>query len=191
MDRRAALRLLSASAAAVAIPDDLTDLGRALHARLGAGATRRVLDRHQDEAVVALSDLILPATDTPGAKAARVNEFIDLLLAEWCEAPECDQFQAGLAMVDERARAAFGKDFVAGTVAEQTALLTALDDEAARWGASPTATRGPEPFYRRLKWLTLFGYFTSEIGAEQEQHFRIIPGRYVPCAPADTLAGSE
>jgi hypothetical protein len=191
MDRRAALRLLSASAAAAVIPDDLTGLGRTLHARLGAGATRRVLDSHQDATVVALTDLILPATDTPGATAARVNEFIDLLLAEWCDAAECAQFQAGLAMVDRRAHAAFGKAFVAGTPAEQTALLTALDDDTARWAASPPATRGPEPFYRRLKWLTLFGYFTSQIGAEQERHFQIVPGRYVPCAPADSLAGME
>jgi hypothetical protein len=191
MDRRTALRLLSASAAAAAIPDDLTDLGRTLHARLEAGATRRVLDPQQDATVVALTELILPATDTPGANAARVNEFIDLLLAEWCDAAECERFQAGLAMVDQRAQAAFGKAFVAATPAEQTALLTALDNDAARWTASPTATRGPEPFYRRLKWLTLFGYYTSEIGAQQEQHFRIIPGRYVPCAPADSLAGLE
>jgi hypothetical protein len=183
MDRRAALQLLSASAAAAVIPDDLTGLGRALHARLESGVTRRVLDPHQDETVVALSDLILPATDTPGAKAARVNEFIDLLLAEWCDASECDSFQAGLAMVDQRAHAAFDKAFVAGAAAEQTALLTALDDETARWNASPPSTRGPEPFYRRLKWLTLFGYYTSQVGAEQEEHYMIVPGRFEPCAP--------
>jgi hypothetical protein len=93
--------------------------------------------------------------------------------------------------VDTRARAAFGKDFVDGTPAAQAGLLTALDDEAARWNASPSATRGPQPFYRRLKWLTLFGYYTSEIGAQQEQHFQIIPRHYVPCAPADSAAAPE
>jgi hypothetical protein len=183
MDRRVALRLLSASAAAAVIPDDLKGLGRALHARLASGATRRVLDPHQDASVVTLTDLILPATDTPGAKAARVNEFIDLLLAEWFDAADRERFAAGLAMVDQRARAAFGQDFLGGTPAQQASLLTALDDETARWNASPRASRGPEPFYRQIKWLTLFGYFTSQIGAEQEEHFQIIPGRFVPCAP--------
>lgn len=189
MDRRAALRLLATSAAAGAIPGDLTTLGRAVHERLGRG--RRVLDPHQDATVVALTDIILPATDTPGATGARVNEFIDLLLAEWYDASDRDEFVAGIAAVDTRARAAFGKDFVDGTRANQAGLLTALDDEAARWNASPAATRGPQPFYRRLKWLTLFGYYTSEIGAQQEQHFQIIPRHYVPCAPADSAAAPE
>jgi hypothetical protein len=191
MDRRSLLGLLGASAAIAAAPGDLADLGRALHRRLGASAGRRVLDPHQDATVVALTDVILPATDTPGAKAARVNEFIDLLLAEWSEAEERDRFLAGLAAIDTRAHEMFGKDFVDGTPRDQTGLLTVLDDETAQWNAKPAATRGPEPFYRRIKWLTLFGYYTSQVGAEQEAHFAIIPGRFVPCAPADSTAGSE
>lgn len=188
MDRRAALRLLAASAAAGAIPSDLTAFGRTLHSRL-RGPTR-VLDPHQNATVVALTDMILPATDTPGAKDAQVTEFIDLLLAEWTEPDERQQFLTGLAAVDTRSREMFGKNFVDGTPRDQAALLTVLDDETAQWNSRRGATRGPEPFYRRLKWVTLFGYFTSQVGAEQEAHFAIIPARYVPCAPADT-AGSE
>jgi hypothetical protein len=191
MDRRSALGLLGATAAVAAAPGDLADFGRAMHRRLGASAGRLVLDPHQDATVVALTDVILPATDTPGARAARVNEFIDLLLAEWYDAEDRDRFLAGLAGVDARARAAFAKDFVAGTPQEQAALLTVLDAEAARWSARPEAARGAEPFYRRIRWLTLFGYYTSEIGAGREQHYAIIPGRYVPCAPVDTLTAPE
>lgn len=191
MDRRSLLELLGASAAAAAVPGDLADFGRALHHRLGQVAGPRVLDPHQDATIVALTDTILPATDTPGAKAARVNEFIDLLLAEWSEAEERDRFLTGLAAIDTRARDMFGKDFVDGTPRDQTELLTVLDNEAAQWNATPRAPRGPEPFYRRIKWLTLFGYYTSQVGAEQEAHFAIIPGRFVPCAPADSTAGSE
>ncbi|HSD33633.1 MAG TPA: gluconate 2-dehydrogenase subunit 3 family protein [Gemmatimonadales bacterium] len=190
MDRRTVIGLLGAGAAATA-GADLHALGRALHRQLGRGAPLRVLDPHQNATVVALCDTIVPATDTPGAVAAQVNEFIDLLLAEWYEAADRDRFLAGLAGLDGRARAAFGKDFVDGTVADRTNLLTALDGEAARWNASPEATRGPQPFYRQIKWLTLFGYYTSEIGGEQEQHYQIVPGRYVPCAPADTTIAPE
>lgn len=190
MDRRAVVRLLGAGAAATA-GTDLGALGRALHRRLGRGAPLRVLDPHQNATVVALCDAILPATDTPGARAALVNEFIDSLLADWYDAADRDRFLAGLAAVDARSRSAFGKDFVDGTSADQTGLLTALDDEAARWNASPEQARGPQPFYRQIKWLTLFGFYTSEIGAEQEQHYQIVPGRYVPCAPADTTVAPE
>lgn len=190
MDRRTVLGLLGAGAAATA-GTDLHGLGRALHRRLGRGAPLRVLDPHQNATVVALCDTILPATDTPGAVAAQVNEFIDLLLADWYEAAERDRLLGGLAGLDVRARAAFGKDFADGTPADRAGLVTALDDEAARWNASPEATRGPQPFYRQFKWLTLFGYYTSEIGAEQEAHYQIVPGRYVPCAPADTALTPE
>jgi len=191
MDRRSLLGLLGATAAVAAAPGDFADIGRAIHRRLGALPGRRVLDPHQDATVVALTDVILPATDTPGAKAARVNEFVDLLLAEWSEAEERDRFLAGLATVDTRARELFGRNFVEGTPSDQTRLLTLLDNEAAQWNAKRGSTRGPEPFYRRMKWLTLFGYYTSQVGAEQEAHFAIIPGRFVPCAPADSTAGSE
>lgn len=190
MDRRSALGLLTATAAAAYAPDELLSIGRSLHQRILQG-TRRVLNAQQDATLLVLTDLILPATDTPGAKAAGVNAFVDLLLAEWLDPEDRDRFLKGLADVDTRARAAFGKDFIQGSAEQQAALLVALDDEAARWKASPEATRGPEPFYRNLKWVTLFGYFTSQVGAEQEEHYAIIPGRYVPCAPADTLSPTE
>ena len=190
MDRRSAIGLLTATAAAAYAPDELLSLGRSLHQRILQG-TRRVLDAQQDATLLVMTDLILPATDTPGAKDVGVNAFIDLLLAEWLDPEDRDRFLKGLSDVDARARAAFGKDFLQGTPEQQTTLLVALDDEAARWKASPEATRGPEPFYRNLKWVTLFAYFTSEVGAEKEEHYAIIPGRYVPCAPADTLSPTE
>lgn len=185
MDRRAALRLLGASAAALAIPEELAALGRSLHSGLALGADLKTLNPHQNATVIALTDLILPATDTPGAKAARVNEFIDVLLTDWFDPADRDRFLAGLADVDARAKAAFGKEFVDGTPEQQTGVVQELDDEATRWKASPESSHGggPNPFSRDLKWLTLFGYYTSEIGAVQEQHFEIIPNRYDPCAP--------
>jgi hypothetical protein len=189
MDRRAVLRWLGGTAAVTALPPDVGSLGRALHRRLGRGASLRVLDPHQDATVVAVTDLLLPTTETPGAKAARVNEFIDLLLAEWFDPGDRDRFLAGVAELDARARRIFGKAFLDAAAAEQAGLLTVLDDEAMRWHAIPEARRGPEPFYHQIKRLTLLGYYTSEIGAELEQHYQIIPGRYLPCAPADTAAG--
>lgn len=183
MDRRAALRLLGASAAVAAVPEDLAALGRSLHRALGPAGDLRTLNPHQNATLVVLTDIILPATDTPGAKAARVNEFIDVLLTDWYDPPDRDRLLAGLADVDARAHAAFGKDFVDGTPEQQAGIVQALDDDATRWKASPEVGRGPDPFSRELKWLTLFGYYTSEIGAVQEQHFEIIPNRYGPCEP--------
>src|SRR5882672_10298602 len=52
----------------------------------GSGWKPRFLDEHQNETLIVLSDLMIPATDTPGAKEAQVNRYIDLVLA--AEKPE-------------------------------------------------------------------------------------------------------
>ena len=189
MDRREALRLFGAAAALPAV-GDLAEFGRRLHRGLAATRDLRTLDPHQDATVTAVADLIIPATDTPGAKAARVDEFIDVLLSDWMADEARDRFLAGLADLDVRSRAAFGKDFVEGAVADQVRLLTLLEDEALRLKDQAGPPPRPEPFFHAIKRLTMFGYYTSEIGAKQERHFEIIPGRYVPCTPLSAMNGA-
>ena len=186
MDRREALRLFGAAAALPAV-GDLAEFGRRLHRGLAATPALRTLDPHQDATVTAVADLLIPATDTPGAKAARVNEFIDVLLADWMTDEARGRFLAGLADLDVRSRAAFGKDFVDGAAADQVRLLTLLEDDALRVKDQPGSH--PEPFFHTIKRLTMYGYYTSELGAKQELHFEIIPGRYVPCTPLSAATG--
>lgn len=198
MDRRDLLRLLgSALVLPLPLSPDLVKLGREVHRRARRAAARRgsrALDPAQRELVATVAEHILPATDTPGARAAGVDAFIDVMLAEWCDAPDPEAFLAGLADLDARARALHGTDFLACTAADQARLLTVLDEEltqereAARAGA-PWRGRPAAPeqrFFHRMKRLTLVGYYTSEIGANQELHYQIIPGRYDGCAPLES-----
>jgi hypothetical protein len=89
----------------------------------------QVFSPQQNEAVIAISELILPQTDTPGAKAARVNEFIDFVLAR-APQKEREQFLAGLGWMDQRAQQAFGKPFAVGTHDQQLVLLSRLSELA-------------------------------------------------------------
>lgn len=179
MQRREALQTLAVLAGVPALagrtPADLLRVAGPRTARLAA------LDAAQDATVTALAERIIPATDTPGATAARVNEFIDLLLAEWFAEDERRAFLAGLADVDARAREMFAKPFAEGTDAEQDRLMVALDDEvtALRGAGRPTGRN----FFARFKALTLYGYYNSEVGMTQELRYEIIPARYEPCAP--------
>ena len=84
-------------------------------------------DEHQNATVEVLSELIIPATSTPGAKAALVNRFIDLWLNDE-EADRQKKFYEGLAWLDARSRQTSHKPFVELTPAEQTALLEPLAD---------------------------------------------------------------
>ncbi|MGH7567689.1 MAG: gluconate 2-dehydrogenase subunit 3 family protein [Gemmatimonadales bacterium] len=184
MNRRDLLRLLGSAAIptlAGLAPEQLLALGRSLHVRT---ATRgpsalRVLDDHQNATVVALAELIIPETDTPGARTARVTEFIDLLLAEWYTEDERARFLAGLADVDTRSRVAFGAEFVAAAPGQQAAIVSGLDAEVA---ALRDANADPARlFFHRMKYLTIYGYYTSEVGVTQELRYQVVPGRYDPC----------
>ena len=179
MNRREALLLLAGTAA---LPDSLMAMGRAVHQRVRAG-TLRVLDPHQNETVATIAELIIPKTDTPGARDAGVPAFIDVMLAEWGDDQQRQMFTTGLANVDERSRAAYGKTFITCTPEQQTEILQDLDYEMAQARDAKRDTSGN--FFGMMKWLTLTGYYTSEVGATSEQHFRVVPGRYEPCYPLE------
>ena len=182
MNRRDLFRSL---ATAIAIPaisglpaDAFLATGRRMHRRARAGALR-VLDPHQSETVATIAEMIIPATDTPGARAADVYRFIDLLLAEWAPDDDRKQFLEGLADVDARARTAFGADFLTATEAQRAELLGKLDAEVQALPASQGERH--QHFFQRMKFLTVFGYCTSEVGAKAELHYEVIPGSFDPC----------
>ena len=184
MDRRELFRTAGAALPAIALlsPARLDAMHRALR-RDGSGALR-ALDAHQAETVATITELIIPTTDTPGARAAHVTEFIDLMLAELSDADDRARFVAGVADVDARSNALFGTPFVAATPENQTRLLQMLEAEGLEARAIDREAR---PFFADIKWLTLLGYYTSEVGQTQELHNVIVPGRYEACmaiAPA-------
>ncbi len=179
MNRREALLLLAGTAA---IPDQLFAIGRAVHQKVRAG-TLRALTPQQNETVATIAELIIPKTDTPGAREAGVPAFIDVMFADWADDEQRQMFTAGLANVDERSRTAFGKTFVGCTPQQQTEILQDLDYELARLRDTKSDTS--KNFFSAMKWLTLTGYYTSEVGATSEQHYRVVPGRYEPCYPLE------
>ena len=124
------------------------------------------LDEHQNETVIALSDLIIPTTDTPGAKDALVNRYIDLVLNEETEDRK-KRFVEGLAWMDGRSLERYGKPIAALTAQQQTELLTPLADPE---NHDPLDKPGVE-FFGEIKDYTIFAYYTSKIGMEQELEY--------------------
>jgi hypothetical protein len=120
-------------------------------------------DAHQDETLIALTELIIPATDTPGAKAALVNRYIDLHYNEETPAKQEEILQA-LAWFDGRSLTLHNKPFVSLTEAQQKALLEPL---AHPINSKPEEEPGVKAF-TLLKSLTIFGYYTSQIGLDEE-----------------------
>ena len=139
-----------------------------------AGWIPQALTAGQADLLGTLVDLIIPPTDTPGAKDAGVPVFIDKLLSDWVESEDRVRFQAGLAVVDEEMQETHGVAFREATPEQQNALLTRLDREAI-------------PFFAKLKEWTLVGYYTSEIGATQELQWLANPGRYDADLPLEEV----
>jgi hypothetical protein len=191
MQRREVIKLLLGTAAVPLLPREVFALLRQVHSDLPATPALKTLNPHQDVTVTTIADLIIPQTDTPGAKAVRVNEFIDLILTEWYDAEDRDNFLAGLANVDAQSHDLFGKDFVDSSVAQQKQLLTALDEELTEFRQAEilaarrrrTHFAASKSFFYAMKQLTLVGYFTSEEGAKQALHYEVIPSQHIQCAP--------
>jgi hypothetical protein len=124
------------------------------------------LDAHENETVETLTDLIIPTTSTPGAKAALVSRYIDLLLNEQ-DAEKQKSFLLGLSWLDGRAMSLHQKAFVRLSAAEQTTLLAPLADPENKRPEDQPGVR----FFQEIKDLTIFGYYTSKIGMEQELEY--------------------
>jgi gluconate 2-dehydrogenase gamma chain len=136
--RREALRrtalLLGGAVSAPTLAGVLAGCGRDVG---NGGATGlRLLTPWQHAMVATIAEHIIPETDTPGARAAGVDRFIDEMLVVHYSAAERDRFLAGLAGVDTRTLRAGERGFLESTFSEQRAVLTAIDRET--FGSDPT-----------------------------------------------------
>lgn len=133
----------------------------------------RTLTPEQHRLLDALVEILIPTTDTPGASAARVPDYIDMMLTDFFGPERRTEFVAGLARVDDLSRSLTGSDLLAAAPADRPLVVEALDAEAfpEAYGEAPAdpASEGT-PFMRTLKELTVSGYYTSEIGATVELH---------------------
>ncbi len=136
---------------------------------INTGAPATVFTPAQRALVAALSERVIPTTDTPGAIAAGVPAYIEHMLGDWAIDDDRATIMGGLAAIDARSMADYRAPAVKVTPARQDALLTlAMKDQL------PGATA----FFPAFKQLVLTGYYTSEVGITQERHYLPVPGEY-------------
>ncbi|WP_240163583.1 gluconate 2-dehydrogenase subunit 3 family protein [Spirosoma taeanense] len=202
MNRRDALmRVALLTGATLSLPA-LADTLEASVARRALTGKPVFFTADQDATVAELADTIIPTTSTPGAKAARVNEIIDVLIKDCYKEADQKRFLEGLAQTNKLSQDAYGKAFVQLDPTQRIQIVKALEADAKRLKAEMAGTREvtkvensqadlqmPEakkkytPFFTILKDLTLTGYFTSEVGCTQALEYVAVPGRYDGCVP--------
>ncbi len=127
-----------------------------------------------------VAETILPATGTPGAKAAKVGEFMTVMVKDCYEAKDQTIFREGMGKLDEASKKKHSKSFMESTPAQRHDLLVELDKEAKEYQKNKKK-EDPNHYFRMMKELTLTGYFTSEIGATQALRYVAVPGKYEGC----------
>ena len=120
----------------------------------------------ENRTVVEMSERIIPADEhSPGAIAAGVSQYIDLVISESPDTTK-QTWREGLAAINKMSRDKFGKSFADSTVDQQIDLLK----EISKNERSPQTVE--ERFFRTIKYATADGYYTSEIGIHKELHYK-------------------
>lgn len=135
----------------------------------GPGWKPLFLDEHQNETLIVLSDLILPATDTPGAKEALANRYIDLVLA--AETPEAQRaFLNSLGYLDGESMRRFKAAFRYLSRDDQDDLLHGLayPHMGGGWAGDIGAVADPgHGHFEALKGRIMTAYYSSQIGMKE------------------------
>ncbi|HEX6924813.1 MAG TPA: gluconate 2-dehydrogenase subunit 3 family protein [Longimicrobiaceae bacterium] len=111
-------------------------------------AAASALGPDRKELVATIGEHILPETDTPGARAARVQDFIDVMMTDYYPAEERDRFIAGLDRLDARAQRVFGVRFLDATPEQQLQLVEAYNRHAFSDPAARQTSSAQEPVLR-------------------------------------------
>jgi len=168
LDRRG---LLTGAAAILGV-ELAAPLARALAAEAAPGfaASHAAFTPEQRALVAAVSERIVPTTDTPGAIAAGVPDFMEMMIADWYQSTDRQEFMDGLGILEGYSWIQFEKSFAGLVPEEQDLVLT-----QAMTGRIASL---PGRFFEHCRQLVVLGYYTSEIGCKQERVYVPVPGRY-------------
>jgi hypothetical protein len=130
-----------------------------------------------------VAETIIPATDTPGAKAAKVGTFMTVMVKDCYDEKNQKVFLEGMNKLNDASKKKFsGNGFLKATPEQRKELLNELDKEQKEYGKNKKKEDDPH-YFTQMKQLTLLGYFTSEPGATQALRYVPVPGRYDACIP--------
>ncbi len=138
----------------------------------GLGAGAKYLTASEYATIDALSETILPASDTPGARDVAVAAFADMTFGKYMSAGDMDMLRSGLATFEKASVAATGSSFAKLSSEKQATFLSSY---------SKDLSGGKRGFVRKVRELTLVGYFTSEEVAKNVLKYDPIPGDFVGC----------
>lgn len=180
MERRELLKQIALLTGGLVIGGELFLSGCKTTAKADAGfsaASIALLDE--------VGETIIPATATPGAKAAQVGDFMKTFVTDCYTEQEQAAFTKGIIQLEEASEKMHKKSFMDCDAKQRKDLLISLEKEAKAFnGKVKAANEGkkenklPLHYYTMMKQLTLFGFFTSKTGATETLRHIQVPGKY-------------
>ena len=167
LDRRALLRsaIMLVGGAVAAKP--------AMALVQAAAAAPRFFTAEEFALLDEVAAIMIPKTDTPGAREAGVPGYVDALMSDWAAPVTAQKIRDVLGRIDAAAQSGFGGPLLALPAERRFAAVEAFDAEA----------MASDREYRRLKELVLLTYYLSEVGATQELRYELVPGAWEASIP--------
>lgn len=141
----------------------------------------------EKKAVIAeLAEMIIPRTDTPGAKDANVHTYIIEVILNCSPVRQQHKFFYGLTDLEKYAQDEYGKDFLRCSEAQKQLILEHSSKNADYSNRILNKINNKifgQSFFSKLKALTVEGYCHSMAGATQGLAYDYIPGKFEACIP--------
>jgi hypothetical protein len=135
-----------------------------------------------------VADTILPPTKTPGAKQAKVGQFMTVIVNDCYEPDDQKTFHDGMQQLKDGFDKKYSTSFMKGSPQQRHEFLVALDKEAKDHQKKRAESMGndgkatmPNHYFSLMKQLTLWGYFSSKEGMTQALRYEPVPGKYEGC----------
>jgi len=187
MDRRKALQRTGLLAGATAIMPSLLSLFQSCKTENRLDWQPAFLKEEEAKTISTLVDMILPRTETAGALDVKADMFIDKVFAETYDLTGQKNIRAEIATFNADCKKKFGAIFTDLNEADRTKVLQEAEATTEKfspgiWGVS-IGEQKPIGFYRSLKSMAIWAYFTSEEMGKKVLSYDPIPGNYDPCKP--------
>jgi len=187
MDRRKALRKTGLFAGATILMPSMLSLFESCKSENRLDWEPLFFTEAEAKTIAALIDMILPRTDTPGGLDVKSDIFIDKVIAKTYDKEGQDSMRAEIAAFNENCKSRYRDVFYNLSEADKTEVLNEAEKSSGKFGSGVWGTGvGPQEtigFYRSMKSMAIWAYFTSEEIGENILSYDPIPGKYEPCKP--------
>lgn len=187
MDRRKALKKTGLLAGATLAMPSFLSLLQSCKTETRLDWQPKFFTEEEAKTISALIDTILPATDTPGGLDVKSDMFIDKVIAHTYDAEGQKNIRDAIAKFNATSKEKYGSVFYDLSDADRAAMLKEEESKAPKfnrgiWGKT-VGEQKPVGFYRSMKSMAIWAYFTSEEIGENVLSYDPVPGGYEACKP--------